>query len=229
MVFDWSVLNAYTPDFLRGLLLTIGFSFLVMPISFVMGAILALCAISPFKVLRYPIIVFVEVFRNVPFLILVFMVYFGLPSLRISLSPTVAAIISLSILGTTLFTETIRGAILSVPRGQLESARAIGMSYWLAMRRIVFPQMLAYLLPPTGNHLIAIVKNTSILSVITIAELTLTAQRVTNITYSPVEVYTIISLMYWALNALIEAGITHAQRKLQWRPNSGLQPHTEPA
>ena len=110
---------------------------------------------------------------------------------------------------------TIRGAILSVPKGQLDSARAVGMSNMQAMRHVIFPQMLGYFLPPATNQAVLLVKESSVTSTITVVEMTMAAQIVQGNTFSPVEVFLVISVLYWTLCSSISRLGARLEIKLQ--------------
>ena len=213
MGFDFSVITSYWLILARGCVNTILFSAGSIAVGLWMGVFLALGQISRKNILRIPARMLVEFLRNTPFLIQVFLLYFALPSLGVSLSVSTAALLSLSLFAGAYFAESIRGAISSVPRGQMDSARAVGMSYVLAMRRIIFPQMLGYLLPSLTNNMIGVVKFSSILSVITLPEVTMASQIVLGETYSATESFTVTALLYWSLTAAIAMGMSRLERR----------------
>jgi len=131
--------------------------------------------------------------------------FFVVPALGVPISATAAGISALTLYGGAYFAESIRGAILSVPRGQVDAARAAGMSEALAMRRIVLPQRMAFLIPPLTNQLIGLIKDSSVLSIITVPELTMATQTVLGTTFAPVEAYSMVALLYWGLTAAVAA------------------------
>lgn len=204
MAFDSSIITAYWPLIVRGAALTVAISGLAILLGLCLGLIVALLKVLGSGWLNPLSTVFIEAIRNVPFLIIAFLVFYGLPRYGIRLEATLAGVVSLSLYSSAYFAEIIRGAILAVPKGQLQSARAMGMSHLLAMRRIIFPQMLGYLIPPLTNQLIITVKQSSVLSIITVTEMTMSAEKVISMTYSPVEVYALITLLYWLLSIGIE-------------------------
>jgi polar amino acid transport system permease protein len=134
------------------------------------------------------------------------------------LDATAAGILVLTLYGAAYFTESIRGAILSVPKGQLESARALGMPYLRAMRRIIFPQMLGYLIPSLTNQTIGIIKDSAALSVITVPEIAMAAQIVVGQSFSPIEAYTMVAVLYWLLTAILAAGMMKLERSFVFGP-----------
>ena len=214
MAFDISVITTYWPPIVRGMVLTVTIGALSVLIGFCLGLIVALLKISSNRWLSTLSTVLIEAIRNVPLLIIAFLVFYGLPRYGIRLEATFAGIMSLSLYSSVFFAEIIRGAILAVPKGQMQSARAMGMSHRLAIRRIIFPQMLGYLIPPLTNQLIMTIRQTSVLSIITVTEMTMSAEKVISITYSPLEVYALIALLYWLLSISIEVVMGRLEHRL---------------
>ena len=175
--------------------------------------------------LRLPAMWFVEIFRNTPFLVQAFILYFAFPRLGIRMDATVAGIVVLSLYAGAYFSESIRGGILSVPKGQLETARALGMPYLKAMWRIVLPQSLGYVLPSITNQMIGVIKDSAALSVITVPELSMAAQVVLGESFSPVETYLMVALLYWGLTALVAAVMMYLERRV----GISLSPRVEAA
>lgn len=164
--------------------------------------------------LRNPALAFIEIIRNTPFLIQVFMVFYVLPFYGIRMEPLTAGIGCLSAYAAAYFAEIIRGAIQSVPVGQSEAARALGLPGLLIMRRIIFPQMLGYLIPPLTNMGMTLIKESSVLSVITVAELTYMGQFVIGKAFAPVEMFSVIALIYWLITALFGAGMQIMEKRV---------------
>lgn len=161
-----------------------------------------------------------EIERDLPFIVLLFLVFYLLPVLGVKLAPLVVGVITLSIYGAAYFAEIIRGAIQSVPKGQMEAARSTGMSRLQAFRHVIVPQMMSYFIPPATNQAILVVKESAVLSTITVAELTMAGQVVQGYTYSPIEVFALISVFYWILctlfsraGAWLESYVDPAHRK----------------
>jgi len=216
MSFDFSVVTFGLPLLLWGLLNTVEFCAISIALGFGVASLIALCRLSRSAILRVPAGAFVEVLRNTPFLVQAFLVYFALPRIGVRLDPVSAGLLVLTLYAGAYFSESVRGAILSVPKGQLEAARAIGMPHLQAMRRIVFPQMLGYLIPSLTNQIIGVIKDSAALSVITVPEVTEAAQTVAGESFSPIETYTMVALLYWALTALLSAGMMRLERRVVW-------------
>jgi His/Glu/Gln/Arg/opine family amino acid ABC transporter permease subunit len=140
--------------------------------------------------------------RGTPLLIQVFVVYYALPDLGIRLSAIASGVIAMSLYMGAYAAEILRAGILSIHRGHVEAARSLGMTYAQTLRRIVLPLMAALVLPPLTNEFTTLVKWSAVLSVVTVPELTYSAQEVIGITFSPVEGFVVVTLLYWGFNDL---------------------------
>jgi His/Glu/Gln/Arg/opine family amino acid ABC transporter permease subunit len=217
VTFDVSVLVEHWAVFARGFAITLGCCALAIAAGLVLGAVVALGRLSRRSWLRWPASVYVEVVRDTPFLVQAFLVYFLLPRWEIRLPATTAGVIALALYAAAGFAEAIRGAILSVARGQVEAARAAGMSHLLTLRRIVAPQMMGYLVPSLTNQFIGIVKESSVLSIITVPELTMASAVVLGQTFAAVEAYSVVALLYWGLSLAIVLGMGLLERRTPGR------------
>lgn len=213
MIFDFTIIITYWPKIAEGLLLTLLICALALPIGFALGLLVCLARMSGYPVLKNIALVFIEIIRNTPFLIQVFIVYYVLPFYGIRMEPMTAGVGCLAVYAGAYFSEIIRGAILSVPQGQSEAAQALGLPGGLIMRRIIFPQMLGYLIPPMTNMGMTLIKESSVLSVITLAELTYIGQFVIGKAFAPVEMFTVIALIYWILTAIFAAGMQTLEKR----------------
>ncbi len=150
-------------------------------------------------------------------MIQVFLLFYVLPFYGIRIPANIVGIIGLALFGSVYYAEIIRAGIDAIPRGQLESARSTGMSYWQSMTNIVLPQTMRIILPPIGNQTLSLVKESSILSTITVQELTMSALIVQGQTFRPFEVFIVITLLYWGVNELIATGLRIYERRLKRR------------
>ena len=155
-------------------------------------------------------------------MIQVFLLFYVLPFYGIRIPANIVGIIGLALFGSVYYAEIIRAGIDAIPRGQLESARSIGMSHWQSMTNIVLPQTMRIILPPIGNQTLSLVKESSILSTITVQELTMSALIVQGQTFRPFEIFIVITLLYWGLNELIATGLRIYERRLERRSLTDL-------
>ncbi|WP_406139723.1 ABC transporter substrate-binding protein/permease [Streptomyces sp. NBC_01089] len=155
---------------------------------------------------------YVSVIRGTPFVVQLFLIYFGLPQLGLQLPPMVAGVLSLGLYSGSYVTEIFRGAVQSVDRGQIEAARSCGMSHASAMRHVVVPQAFLRMLPPLGNEFVSLTKNSTLVSFVTISELFLVGQVVISRTFDALTVYLFIGLLYYILTNIIGFA-THAIEK----------------
>lgn len=217
---DFTIFVDYGPRILLGFWLTIKIVTLAILLGLPLGVVLALGRRSRIAPLRWAAGAFVEIFRNTPFMIQVFLFYYVLPFYGLRLPAEQVGVLALAAFGSSYFAEVIRGGIDAVPSGQLESARAIGMSDWQAMWHIVLPQTLSIILPPLTNQMLSLVKESAILSTITVQEMTMMAIRVQGETFRPFEPFIMIALLYWALNELIAILMRKLERRVARVPRT---------
>jgi cystine transport system permease protein len=186
--------------------------------SFLIGSVIGLCVtlarLSVHRILRYLAIGYVSVVRGTPLLIQILLIYFGLPQLGLTIAPIPAAIAALSINGSAYLSENFRAGVLSVNRGQREAAHSLSMSYTQSLRRVIIPQAIRIAVPPVGSRFIAIMKDTSLASVITVFELTRLANMIGSATFRYMEMFLIVAFVYWLINAIFSAGQEVLERRL---------------
>ena len=192
--------------------MTIQISILSIILGSVMGVAGALCRTSKSFLLRSIGNVYVEWIRNTPLLIQILFIYFGL-GVFFSLSPLAASVVALSFFSGAYITEIIRAGIQSIHRGQLEAALSIGMTDWQAMRLIILPQAIKRILPPLAGQFITLVKDSSLVSVIAVTDLTYVAKNIVTITFRAFEVWLAIAAFYF----LLSFGLSLVVRKLEKR------------
>jgi polar amino acid transport system permease protein len=215
LAFFWSLV----PQMLQALAVTTLATIQGFIVAAVLGLFLALGRRSSVKLISWPVTAFIEFIRSTPLLVQLFIIYFGLPQMGIELGPFVAGVLGLGLNVGAYNAETIRGGIISVPVGQTEAARSLGMSSALAMRRIILPQALRIIVPPLGNNFIILIKDTSLVSTITLVELTLTAQRFIGSTYKPFEMYLMAAVLY----AVLTTTASLLLGRLEKRTNRGYR------
>ena len=203
------------PALLRGTALTIFLTVASFAFALVLGLVLALARLSRRQWYLYaPAQGFVELVRGTPLLVQLFFVYAALPLWGIRLPALAAGVLSLALYTGAFAAEIFRAGITSVHRGQVEAARSLGMSYGQTLRRVVAPIMAALVLPPLTSEFTGVIKWSSLLSLITVPELTYAAQRVIGESYSVVEPLLLSGLCYWALNDLMVTVGRRMERRL---------------
>jgi His/Glu/Gln/Arg/opine family amino acid ABC transporter permease subunit len=214
MTLDWELVGRVWLDFVRAAGMTLVVSLAATAIGLTVGLLTAVARLSPWWPLRAAARAYVEVVRGTPLLVQLFFVYAALPLWGLRLPAIAAGILALALYTGAFAAEIFRAGITSVHRGQVEAARSLGMSYGQALRRIVAPIMAALVLPPLTSEFTGVIKWSSLLSLITVPELTYAAQRVIGETYSVVEPLLISGLCYWALNDLMVAFGRRMERRL---------------
>jgi L-cystine transport system permease protein len=192
------------PVLAQGAVLTIKFAVLSMVFGLLAGSVLAVMGISHNRALKWIARVYVSVMRGTPLLVQIFVIYYGLPSLGISLDPTPAGVIALSANVAAYLSESMRGAILGIHRGQWLAAYSLGLSRRQTLRYVIAPQALRIAVPSLSNSLISLIKDTSLVSVITVTELLRSAQEVIASTYQPLPLYLAAAAIYWVLCQVLE-------------------------
>jgi L-cystine transport system permease protein len=210
----WELFLRAAPTLLEALWVTIFLGLVSFAIGSTIGLSVALIRMSNQRVLKAAVVTYVSIFLGTPMLVQILLIYFGLPQIGIRLDPIPSGILALSLNVGAYQSENFRAGLLGVDHGQREAAYSIGMSYWQAMRRILFPQALRIAAPPIGTRFIALMKDTSLVSVITVTELTRAAERVGSATFRYLEMYLIVAAVYWVLNLVLSLGQAALERRL---------------
>ncbi|TEA77731.1 amino acid ABC transporter permease [Allopusillimonas ginsengisoli] len=164
-----------------------------------LGLIVALGRTSSGRMLRIVCLLYIRIFQSTPLLMQLFLVYFGISILGVSVDPLTAAALALSLNAAAFLGEIWRGCIESVPRGQDEAAQALALRSWQRVFLIVLPQAVRIAIPPTVVYLVQLIKNTSLASIIGFVELTRTGQIINNATFQPFLVFSLVALLYFVL------------------------------
>ena len=199
-------------------MLTLELSALSMVLSLIVAVFGALARTGGPRPLRWLVAAYVEVIRNTPFLVQVFVIFFGLPALGIRLDTEVAAVIAMVLNGSAYTIEIVRAGIESIGHGQTEAARALGLHRLQAFRLIILPQALQAVLPPLGSQFILLMLNSSILSVISADELTSAAQDIQSRTFRSFEAYIVATAIYFALSMAFSGVFSAVERFAFARP-----------
>ncbi|MGN4075260.1 amino acid ABC transporter permease, partial [Burkholderia gladioli] len=199
-----SLLVDSLPVLAQGAVLTVKFAVLSMVFGLVLAVVLALMGIARNRVLNAIARVYVSLMRGTPLLVQIFVIYYGLPSLGISLDPTPAGVIALSANVAAYMSESMRGAILGIESGQWLASYSLGLSWGQTLRYVIGPQALRIAVPSLSNSLISLIKDTSLVSVITVTELLRSAQEIIASTYQPLPLYLAAAAVYWVLCQVLE-------------------------
>jgi len=196
---DADLIVRYGPLLLAGLLTTLRVCALAAVIALIAGLALALLLRARHLVVRAAARAYVEVMRGTPILVILFLLYYGGPSFGLVLDAEPVGIVGLGFYGAGYFAEIFRAGFESIPKGQIEAARMVGLSPRQIVYRIQIPQMLGLVVPPAVNQIIILVKESAVLSIITVAELTKNATQMANETFAVVEPYLAVAVLYWVL------------------------------
>lgn len=195
---DFSGVWQYRGMLLDGLLGTAQLAAVAVIIGALVGLLMALMKMSPRRYLQLPAQIFIEFFRNTPPLVHFFWCFYALPLLAgITLSPYWAAAVALSTQSGAFYAEVFRGGIASIERGQWEGAKAIGMSHRRALRRIILPQALRRMMGPFVERTFELIKTTSLASTLAYGDVVYQAMQVNSVTFRPLEVYSVVALLYF--------------------------------
>lgn len=210
--------NGYTNIrfLISGLNVTLIISLLSIFFSLILGFIIALLGLSKNKFFKTFNRIYIEVFRSIPLLVLLLWIYYGLPIIvGINLGPLMAGIISLALSDSAFEAEVFRAGIQSIHKGQRDAAQSIGLNKYQAMRLIIFPQALRIILPAIGNQFVYVVKMSSLVSIIGLADLTRKANELVVSVYRPLEIYTFLVIEYLILILIISYFVRKLENKLK--------------
>jgi polar amino acid transport system permease protein len=215
MGLDFSVVPAFAGALLTGALWTIAITLSAAVLSFFGGIVFAVIALYAPLVIRYPFRLFAWLFMGTPLLLQLFLIYFGLIQIGIDLPAFVAGVIGLGLHFAVYNSDIIQAGILAVDKGQYEGARTLGLSRMQTLRKVVVPQAVRSVVPPIGNNMIALLKDSALVSVIGVAELTLSSQMAISRTFRPFEFYVAAAACYYVINLGLEAGLRRIERRIQ--------------
>ncbi|MER8726204.1 ectoine/hydroxyectoine ABC transporter permease subunit EhuC [Mesorhizobium sp. M1027] len=210
--------RVFMPGLLQGAVLTIEIAVLGSLLAIVMGVLAALARMYGPTPLRWLATVYVEIFRGTSALVQLFWLFFVLPQFGVTINAFVVAVLALGLNVGAYGSEVVRGAILSVARGQWEACTALNMSRPQMLRRIILPQAFVAMIPPWGNLFIELLKSTALVSLITLSDLAFKAQQMNQNTFKTIPIFTLVLLMYLAMSLVLTIGM----RLLERRASIGL-------
>ncbi|CAE6733411.1 amino acid ABC transporter permease [Paraburkholderia haematera] len=204
----------FLPILLKGAVVTIEITFCSFILSTLLGLVLALMRVSHNRVVSNAAATFINVIRGLPIIVQLFYIYFVLPDLGVQLSAFQAGFIGLGVAYSVYQAENFRAGIQAIDHGQIEAAQSIGMRGAMIMRRVVLPQAFRIALPPYGNTLVMMLKDSSLASTITVAEMTRAGQLIASSTFQNMTVFTLVALLYLGLSLPLVYGLRRIERRL---------------
>lgn len=209
---------------LQGAFWTLVLSLMAFVGGGIFGAVVALSRISPSRIVRGAATTYVQIIQGTPLLVILFLTYFGLPPLGLTISPLVAAGVSLTIYTSAYLGEIWRGCIEAVPKAQWEAAECLALSKRERMMKVILPQAVRIAIPPTVGFSVQIIKNTSLASVVGFVELARAAQLINNSIFEPFLIYVLVALIYFCLCYPISVWSRRLEQRVSQRaPRLGLE------
>ncbi len=202
MDYQWSFgfLWHYSWLFVRGVEITLAYTAGTIAAGLLVGLVVGMGRLLPSKLANAPLVAFIELFRCTPLLVQLVWFYYALPVLTgVQVPAAAASALVLTCYTAAFYAEIFRGGIISVERGQWDAARALGLPWWKLMRLVILPQAVRRMVPPFINQSVIQLKNTSLVSTIAVPDLLYQGQLITSDTYRPLETYTLVAVIYFAL------------------------------
>ncbi len=196
-------ITRYLPRFADGFLLTLGVAALAAPLALVWGVILALPRVARWQFMSGVVAGYVEVMRNTPLLVQMYLLYFGLPLVGIYWSSIVCGVLGIALQHGAFISEVVRSGIQAISQRQWEAGSAIGMRKWKTFRLVILPQAMLKILAPLSNQLIVLVKDTSLVSAIGVMDLTLTGKAIIERSGASFEVFIAVAVFYLLITSIL--------------------------
>lgn len=214
MNFRFDIVVNAIPLLIEGAIFTIEITVLSVAIGIVIGLFVGIGRISKIKIIKYLSAIYVDFLRGTPLLVQIFLIYFALPIITgVKMNPFVAAVAACSINSGAYVAEIFRAGIQSIDDGQMEAGRSLGLSWMQTMRYIIIPQAFKRVIPPLGNEFIALLKDSSLVSVIGFEELTRRGQLVIARTYASVEIWLCVAIIYLVMTLSISRFVAYLERR----------------
>ncbi|AZV94146.1 amino acid ABC transporter permease [Kerstersia gyiorum] len=216
MNLDFSPVFADFNELLSGALVTVEVTACALLLACAIGLLIGVGRLNPKRYVIYNLCsLYLLLFRGTPLLVQLFIWFFGLPHFGITLPAFACGVLGLAMYSGAYVSEIVRGAIQSVDRGQTEAARSLGMSSGMSMRAIVLPQAVVRMIPPLGNEFIALIKNSALVSLLTIHDLMHEGQKIISVTYRSLETYLVVALIYLVLTTVTMLILRAVEQRLR--------------
>jgi len=213
---DIQVAFKYVPMLVQATGITVELTILSTVLGLLIGLAAALGRLSRHLAIRNIMGAYIWLMRSTPLLVQLFLIYFGLPQFGVEISPFTSGVIGLALNVGAYNAETIRAGILGIPRGQIEASRSLGFGSARTMRLVILPQALKLIVPPLGNNLIILTKDTSLVSTITLAELFMRTQQLVSATFKPFELYFACAMIYAVLTTITSLLLRQVEQRLMF-------------
>ncbi len=211
---DWEIMEMSIPLLFEGTKVTLYVSFFAGIIGTFAGIVLGLLSLSNVKPIEWAIRIYVDFVRGTPLLIQIFLVFFALPTIGITLDEIWAGVAALAFNLAGYAAEIVRGGVGAVEKGQTEAAKSIGMTRGKILVYILLPQAARQMVPPFTNEMITMIKSSSLLSVISVYELTRSGQAIISVHFVPFEIYGLLALYYWVMITTLSWMTRRLERRL---------------
>jgi L-cystine transport system permease protein len=206
-------IQSFLPMLKAGIAFTVPLTILSFALGLLLAFITAIVRVTNLKILSSIAKFYVWIIRGTPLLVQLFIIFYGLPSVGLTINAFVSAVIGFTISVGAYNSETIRAAILSISKGQWEAAQALGMSKFLTLRRIIIPQAVRVAVPPLANSFISLLKDTSLAAAITVTEMFQISQQITARTYEPLLLYCEVAIIYLIFSSILSLLQNHTELK----------------
>jgi polar amino acid transport system permease protein len=216
MELDFSPVWSGWADLLHGALVTVEITAVSLLLGCLLGLLIGIGRLDPRRRILYAACTaYVAAIRGTPLLVQLFILFFGLPQFGVMLPAFACGMLGLGIYSAAYVSEIVRGSIQSVDRGQMEAARSIGMSGGQALLSVILPQAVVRMIPPLGNEFIALIKNSALVSLLTIHDLMHEGQKIISVSYRSLEVYLAIAVIYFVLTGLTSLALGRLELRLR--------------
>jgi putative glutamine transport system permease protein len=210
----FSILFDYWDMYIQGFGNTLEASLLALIGSFILGTLLAMMRLSTYRILKAISTVYIEFVRNIPLLLIVLLFFLGFPSMGVPLDGFKAGTIGLTVYTASFIAEVLRAGILSISKGQTEASRSSGLTYFQTMRYVILPQAIKVVIPPLGNQFLNLIKNSSVLGVISGLDLMYFGDLISSETFVTFSVYIFVGLFYLVLTVPLSFAVRYLEHRL---------------
>ncbi|PLR69229.1 MULTISPECIES: amino acid ABC transporter permease [Bacillaceae] len=215
MDFRFDIILDYLPLFLKGTLWTIGITFFGVLFGAILGLFIGIGKMLNHPLAKLPFVWYVNFFRGTPLLVQIFIIHFGvMPLFMSTVNPIISGVVSLALNAAAYIAEIFRAGIKSIDRGQMEAARSLGMNHFQAMKEVILPQAVKRMIPPLGNEFIVLLKDSSLISLISVPELMYWGRAATGQYYRIWEPYLTVAFVYLVLTLSLTYLLNYVERRL---------------